>query len=64
MKAPIPSSLICPVLVGRERQLSLLDRLIQQAARGHGHTVLISGEAGVGKSRLLAEISRRVRGAR
>jgi DNA-binding CsgD family transcriptional regulator len=64
MTAPFPPSLICPVLVGREPQLGALDRLIDQATSGHGHTALITGEAGVGKSRLAAEIMQRVYGKR
>jgi predicted ATPase len=61
MMAPFPPSLICPVLVSREPQLGALDRLVDLANTGHGHTVLISGEAGVGKSRLAAEVMQRVR---
>jgi DNA-binding CsgD family transcriptional regulator len=64
MAAPLQPSLVCPVLVGRKAQLGALDRLLDQAARGHGHIALITGEAGVGKSRLVAEIARRVRGGR
>jgi len=58
MTTPFSPSLVSPVLVGRETQLSALDRLIDQTAHRHGHTVLITGEAGIGKSRLLAEIVR------
>jgi len=61
MTAPFELSLICPVVVGREQQLRTLDRLIDQTSRGHGHSTLITGEAGVGKSRLVAETIRRVR---
>ena len=42
-------------LVGRVDQLARLERLASEAAAGHGSVVLVSGEAGVGKSRLLAE---------
>jgi predicted ATPase/DNA-binding NarL/FixJ family response regulator len=51
------------VLVGREAQLGALDRLIEQAAGSHGYPVLITGEAGIGKSRLVAETIRRARSA-
>src|SRR5690348_5550062 len=61
MTTPFSPSLVSPVLVGREAQLSALDRLIDQAAHSRGHTVLITGEAGIGKSRLVAETIRRVR---
>src|SRR5712692_5877889 len=43
-------------LVGRASQLATLQLLVEQAKRGEGHLVLISGEAGIGKSRLVAEV--------
>lgn len=48
-----------PTLVGREHELDVLERLIAQAQAGDGRTLLITGEAGVGKSRLAAEAARR-----
>jgi class 3 adenylate cyclase len=45
-------------LVGRERELSTLLDLFQQAKAGHGQVVLVAGEAGIGKSRLLLELRR------
>ncbi len=44
-----------PCLVGRTSQLTTLQLLAEQAKCGKGHLVLISGEAGIGKSRLVAE---------
>ncbi len=44
-----------PVLIGREREIATLSALIDQVKQGHGQMLLLSGEAGVGKSRLLAE---------
>ena len=61
MTAPFEISVICPVLIGRTPQLDLLDRLIAEVMSGHGQTVLIAGEAGIGKSRLTAEASARFR---
>jgi DNA-binding CsgD family transcriptional regulator len=46
---------ISPMLVGRAAQLELLHGLLRQACAGAGQTLLIAGEAGVGKSRLTAE---------
>jgi len=39
-------------LVGRDEELALLQRRWQQAKNGEGSVVLISGEPGIGKSRL------------
>jgi hypothetical protein len=41
-------------LVGREEELDLLFRRWLKAKTGQGHVVLLSGEAGIGKSRLTA----------
>ena len=42
--------------VGRDEEWDLLKQAWQRAARGHANMVLISGEAGIGKSRLAAEL--------
>src|SRR2546427_6734202 len=54
---------LCPVLVGRERELSLLEDALLAAHRGGGQVVVIGGEAGVGKTRLAMELQERARRA-
>jgi len=44
-------------LIGRGEELALLSRRWQQAKAGEGRVVLISGESGIGKSRLAAAIA-------
>ena len=47
-------------LVGRDEELDLLLRRWQQAKLGGGRVVLVSGEPGIGKSRLTAALSQRI----
>jgi predicted ATPase/class 3 adenylate cyclase len=49
-------------LVGREEELELLLRRWSKAKNGEGHVVLLSGEAGIGKSRLTAALMERLAG--
>lgn len=48
-------------LVGRDEELERLRSAWSRAARGFGTTVFVSGEAGIGKSRLAFELSTMVR---
>ena len=47
-------------LVGREEELELLLRRWNQASQGEGRVVLLTGEPGVGKSRLTAALQERL----
>src|SRR5215831_9373176 len=49
-------------LVGREEEIELLLRRWTRAKRGEGQVVLITGEAGIGKSRLTAALLERLAG--
>lgn len=51
-------SFISPVLVGRAREMSLLHNALQTTAQHAGTCLLLTGEAGIGKSRLLEELYR------
>jgi DNA-binding CsgD family transcriptional regulator/tetratricopeptide (TPR) repeat protein len=50
-----------PVVVGRAAPLAVLDRAVREALIGQGQVVLVAGEAGIGKSRLIAEVIARFR---
>jgi class 3 adenylate cyclase/tetratricopeptide (TPR) repeat protein len=49
-------------LVGRDEELDLLLRRWQQAKASEGRVVLVSGEPGIGKSRLTAALSQAIQG--
>jgi transcriptional regulator with AAA-type ATPase domain len=48
--------------VARAREIALLDDLLAQVEDGRGQAVLVAGDAGIGKTRLLHEFRRRTRG--
>ena len=59
MPVRFDQSVVCPVVVGREDLLAALGHMLEQARGGQGQVALITGEAGIGKSRLLAEAKAR-----
>ncbi|OLB57729.1 MAG: hypothetical protein AUF64_05450 [Chloroflexi bacterium 13_1_20CM_54_36] len=55
MQVPIDLPIVCPIVIGRTAELTALHLLLERAKSGTGQVVLLSGEAGIGKSRLAAE---------
>ena len=49
--------------VGRARELGELERALDATRAGRGATVLVAGEAGIGKTRLASELASRARAA-
>jgi class 3 adenylate cyclase len=54
---------LCPVLIGRQQELSLLEDALLEAHRGSGRFVVLAGEAGMGKTRLAEELQQRAKRA-
>lgn len=50
---------LCPVVVAREEEISILEDALLSALRGDGGVVLLGGDAGMGKTRLARELSER-----
>lgn len=53
----VPARRPAPVLVGRERELAELERLVDESAAGTNRTVFVTGPAGIGKSALLGYVA-------
>jgi len=56
ISTPLPEPRFLQPLVGRDRELALLRNQVDAASRGEGSLVFITGEAGVGKTRLAWEV--------
>jgi len=64
MTTPFTTSIVCPVLIGRGSQLETLVQVMDQGCAGQGQTVLVTGEAGIGKSRLVTEAVKNLNSSR
>src|SRR6202012_837155 len=53
------AQVLCPVVIGRDAELTAIDAALTSAMAGHGGLVVITGEPGIGKSRLALETARR-----
>jgi predicted ATPase len=56
-------SFVTPVFVGRSEELRQLGHTLAAVQDGDGRCVLVSGEAGIGKSRLIIELSAKAIGS-
>ncbi|MFF9057281.1 AAA family ATPase [Streptomyces sp. NPDC014882] len=57
MLAPVENRSVSPVFVGRTGELDTLNDALRRAAAGEPQALLIGGEAGVGKTRLVEEFA-------
>ncbi len=48
-------------MVGRQKELTTIEEAMVEAAAGHGAVIVVTGEAGIGKTRLRHEAARRAR---
>ena len=55
--------IVSPEIVGRGAELEVLSNAFADASAGHARVVLIGGEAGIGKTRLVAEATEQARAA-
>jgi DNA-binding CsgD family transcriptional regulator len=55
--ARVATRVSSPLFIGRQAELATLTAALDRAAAGTASTVLIGGDAGIGKSRLVAEVS-------
>ena len=53
------AQILCPVMIGRDAELEAVDAALTAAVAGHGGCVVITGEPGIGKSRLALETASR-----
>lgn len=59
MSVPLDRPILSPVHVGRAAELEAVERALDRLQEGAGHVLLIAGEAGIGKSRLVLDARQR-----
>jgi DNA-binding CsgD family transcriptional regulator/tetratricopeptide (TPR) repeat protein len=57
----VPGPITCTPFVGRQRELAELWQCLEAAGQGQGTLVLVAGEPGIGKTRLVCELAERAR---
>jgi predicted ATPase len=57
------AGVLCPVVCGRDDEMRTLQNAFVQASAGRGSLAFITGEPGIGKSRLVRELTGHARGA-
>ena len=60
-QTPNVADVLCPVVIGRDAELRALRAALAAACAGQGGVMFLTGEAGIGKSRLAREVSARAR---
>lgn len=60
MAMPFDTSVVCPVFIGRTAALASFEHVFEQVRNEQGQTVLVSGKAGIGKSRFVLEAKARI----
>jgi AAA ATPase domain len=58
----VVGEVLCPVLVGRRAEIQALESALAGALAGEGGCVVVTGEAGIGKSRLIRELAQMAAG--
>lgn len=54
---PVPLPVHETAIIGREPEVAYLEAMLDDAVGGHGRCVFVVGEAGIGKTRLVAELA-------
>ncbi len=60
---PTDRRILCPEVIGREKELASLEAWLGEAIEGRGRAVLVAGEAGLGKSAALRAFAGRAQAA-